>query len=136
MNIVSARRVAEFVNIQKTDARGRVTRAIIPGHKGVWYEVLIRRSMKDSVQVISTTCTCTKDKTPCKGNENQICYHSLAAIMAGAEKTKVRVSFCKSREAAEKLAHMGGTSHIVQSIQSQKEIWMNVKDLMKTTMAC
>jgi hypothetical protein len=92
--------------------------------------------MQDGVQVIATQCTCIKDKSPCKGNANNICYHSLAAILAGAEKTKVKVSFCKTKEAAEKLANIGGTSHIVQSLQSQKTIWMIAKDLIEATMAC
>ncbi len=136
MNIISAKRAAEFANIQKMDSRGRVTHALVPGHKGAWYEVLIRRYMQDGVQVIATQCTCIKDKSPCKGNANNICYHSLAAILAGAEKTKVKVSFCKTKEAAEKLANIGGTSHIVQSLQSQKTIWMIAKDLIEATMAC
>ena len=136
MNIVSAKRAAEFANIQKTDSRNRVTHALVPGHKGAWYEVLIRRYMQDGVQVIATQCICTKDKAPCKGNANNLCYHSLAAIIAGAEKTKVRVSFCKDKEAADKLVNIGGTSHIVRSIQSEKEIWMIAKDLIAASMPC
>jgi hypothetical protein len=136
MNTSSAKRVVEFVNIQKTDSRGRVTHALVPGHKGVWYEVLIRRHIQDGTQVITTQCTCMKDKSPCKGNLNKICYHSLAAIMAGAEKTKVRVSFCETKEAAGKLANIGGKQYIVQSLQSQKAIWMIARDLLEATMAC
>lgn len=136
MNIVSAKRASEFANIQKTDNRGRVIHALVPGHKGVWYEVLINRHLEDGQQVISTQCTSAKDKVPCKGNANHICYHSLAAIMAGAEKTKVKVSFCSSQESAEKLANIGGTTHVVRSQQSKKAIWMIAKDLMEATMAC
>jgi hypothetical protein len=128
MNIVSAKRAAEFANIQKTDNRGRVTSALVPGHGGTWYEVLIRRYKKKGVQVIGTSCTCTKDKTPCKGNANQLCYHSLAALLAGAEKTKVKISFCEDKEAAEKLTNIGGASYAVQSLQSDKTVWMIAKD--------
>jgi hypothetical protein len=136
MNITSAKRAAEFANIQKSDGRGRVTCALVPGHKGTWYEVLIRRFIQDGVQVIATQCTCTRDKQPCKGNTNQICYHSLAAILAGAEKTKVKVAFCKNKEAADKLANIGGTRHVVQSLQSQKMCWMVARDLVEATMPC
>jgi hypothetical protein len=136
MNIISAKRASEFANIHKTDSRGRVTHALVPGHRGAWYEVLVRRSIQNGVQVIATQCTCTKDKQPCKGNSNQICYHSLAAIMAGADKTKVKVAFCKTDKAAQKLANIGGVQYVVQSLQSHKTCWMVAKDLLEATMAC
>ena len=135
MNIVSAKRASEFTNIQKTDSRGRVTHALVPGHKGVWYEVLIKRYTKGGTQFVSTQCTCTKDMKPCKGNLNNICYHSLAAIIAGAEKTNVRVSFCETKDAAEKLTHIGGTSYVVHSLQSKKAAWM-IARVLGTTVPC
>lgn len=136
MNITSAKRASEFVNIQKTDSRGRVTHALVPGHRGVFYQVLITRHNNDGVETISTHCTCTKDKTPCKGNSNNICYHSLAAIMAGAEQTKVKVSFCNTKEAAAKLGNIGGIFYAFRSLQSKKTAWMIAKDLLEVSMAC
>lgn len=136
MNTVSAKRASEFVNIQKIDSRGRLIKALVPGHRGVWYEVTLSRRLKDGVQMISTQCLSVKDKLPCKGNANKICYHSLAAIMAGADKNKVKVSFCKDKESADKLVNMGGTSHIVQSIQSEQVVWMTAKDLIPAPMPC
>ena len=137
MNILSAKNAAEFANIQRMDSRGRATHVLVPGHNGVWYEVVIARHKYNGIQVISTKCTCVKDKTPCKGNINKLCYHSLAAILAGAKKTKVSVSFCKSKEGADKLANIAKVSPcMVQSQQSQNSIWMIAKDLLEATMAC
>ena len=136
MNVESARNAAEFTNSLKTDSRGRVTAGLVPGHNGKLYDVLLTRSKKDGVQIISTQCTCRNDKTPCKGNANQLCYHSLAAILAGAAKNKVRVAFCKTRESADKLSNIGGATCIVHSAQSQKEVWMSAKDLLEATMVC
>lgn len=136
MNIISARRAAEFTNILKTDSRGRVTAALVPGHNGKLYDVLVVRSKKDGIQVIGTQCVCRGDKSPCKGNANQLCYHSLAAILAGAEKTGVRVAFCKSQKAADKLSNIGGSTYIIYSAQSQKHVWMSAIDLLEATMVC
>lgn len=136
MNITSARRAAEFTNILKTDNRGRVTAALVPGHNGSIYEVLLKRTKKDGVQIVTTQCTCRNDKQPCKGNAHQLCYHSLAAILAGANKNKVRIAFCEDQESADKLSNIGGTTYAVQSQQSQKTVWMSVKDLLEATMVC
>jgi hypothetical protein len=136
MNIISAKRASEFVNIQKTDSRGRVTQALVPGHRGVFYQVLVTRHNHDGVETISTHCTYAKDKLPCKGNSNNICYHSIAAIMAGADKTKVKVSFCNTKEAAEKLGNIGGIFYSFRSLQSKKTVWLIAKDLLEVSMPC
>jgi hypothetical protein len=136
MNIESARGASEFTNILKTDSRGRLIAALVPGHNGKMYEVTLHRTVKEGTQTIGTKCVCQNDGSDCKGNANQICYHSLAAILAGAKKTKVKVAFCKTREDADKLSNIGGDSYLLESVQSQKTAWMSVKDLLTTTMIC
>lgn len=136
MNTESARSASEFTNILKTDNRGRLLTALVPGHNGKVYEVSLKRFVKNGIQGIGTKCVCHSDNVDCKGNANQICYHSLAAILAGANKIKVKVAFCKTKEDADKLSNIGGDTYLLESVQSQKEAWMSVKDLTASTMVC
>lgn len=136
MNIASAKRASEFVNIQKMDKRGRVTVALVPGHKGAWYKVIVSRKSIKGSQIMATKCECITDKAPCKGNSNKLCYHSLAAIMASANKTKTKVSFCNTQKSASKLTNMGGSIFVVKSAQSDKEAWVVVEDQTEIFLPC
>jgi uncharacterized Zn finger protein len=121
MNVTSARRVAEFVNINEKDDFNRATSALVPGHKGKVYEVKIQRT--SSGRMLSS-CKCGGKN--CPGSENAICYHVLATLIASASnlKPKVRLSFCETKEAAQALVNIAGRKFSLKSKQSGKQVWV------------
>ena len=65
--------------------------------------------------------------TPCKGNGSGVCYHTFAAIIAGAAAKGNRVAFCESQVAAERLSHLGGSLYKVTSGQGKGQVWAVVQ---------
>jgi hypothetical protein len=120
MNLTSARKVAEFVNITKTDEYNRVTEAIVPGHGSKSYTVKIKRTSRGKM---TATCICS-DGSDCPGSKNSICYHSLAALISSAARAKVRLSFCSSKTNAQNLANIAGKQFSLTSKQSGKQVWV------------
>lgn len=128
MNIVSARKAHEFVNIINVDNKGRVTKAIVPGHKGRSYEVRIGRRGS----VVSAKCFCKSDDSDCKGNSGGVCYHVGAALLSSASKLvpKVKVAFCNNKTDAQKLVNIAGKMFLLRSAQSGKQVWVVVAQVL------
>lgn len=122
MNVISARKAHEFVDMVNVDNKGRITKAIVPGHKGRSYEVRIARRGG----VILAQCFCKSNNSECKGNSNSICYHVGAVLLASASRliTKVKISFCNNKLNAQKLANISGKIFLLRSRQSDKQIWI------------
>lgn len=128
MNINSAKRAEEFVNILRADKKGRITRATVPGHKGKMYAVTIRRSRG------VMTSTCVTGGEECQGNKHNLCYHTIAALLASGNRgvPKVKLAFCDTEEHAQNLANLGGRYFPLRSAQSGKEAWV-VASLVEST---
>lgn len=136
MNIKSARRAQEFVNITTADNLNRVTTALVPGHNGKIYEVNISRTSRGGMV---STCKCQADGNDCPGSKNVICYHVLAALISSAAKLKpkVRLSFCDTKEAAQALVNMAGRMFPLKSKQSGKQVWaVAVQDVDPNELLC
>jgi cysteine sulfinate desulfinase/cysteine desulfurase-like protein len=136
MNVRSARRAAEFVNIMESDALNRVTCAAVPGHNGKTYEVRIARTTRGGML---STCKCQVDGSDCPGSKNNMCYHVLAALVSSAArlKPKVRLSFCETKEAAQALVNIAGRMFPLKSKQSSKQVWaVAVQDIDPNELLC
>jgi hypothetical protein len=136
MNVKSARRVAEFVNIIEADTLNRVTCASVPGHNGKTYEVRIARTSRGGML---STCKCQADGGDCPGSKNAICYHVLAALVSSGARLnpKVRVAFCETKDAAQALVNIAGRMFPLKSKQSGKQIWaVAVQDIDPKQLLC
>jgi hypothetical protein len=136
MNVKSARRAQEFVNIAESDSLNRVTRAIVPGHNGKSYEVRIARTTRGGML---STCKCQPSGEDCPGSKNTICYHVLAALISSGTKLKpkVRLSFCETKEAAQALVNIAGRMFPLKSKQSGKQVWaVAVQDIDPNELLC
>lgn len=131
MNIVSARKAYEFVNVIDVDSKGRVTKAVVPGHKGRSYEVKINRKGNS----VLASCHCKSDNSDCKGNSSGVCYHVGAALLLSASKLfpKVKVAFCNSKSDAQKLVNIAGKMFSLYSTQSEKQIWVVVVQVLDSS---
>ena len=120
-----AKAAAQFSKILARDVSGRVTSVLTPGSEGKQYRVILRRNGH-----ITTECQCQTSigDVACEGNKVSVCYHSLTALIVSAEAKDGQVSFCESKDDADKLAHTGRTVSRVTSHQCEgAELWMAVR---------
>ena len=97
---------------------------LVPGSNGKRY--LVTRRKGETIFRCDLDCG-GNGLTPCKGNKRGLCYHSLAAILAGAQTKRKEVAFCETHKAAETLKNLGGKIYEVTSAQSRKSVWAVIK---------
>ena len=128
MNKSSARNVSEFCDIRARDAEGRATIVFVPGHEGREYFVFIHRNGALKVR-------CNEPgpwgNQGCKGSLKHFCYHMLAALEFAAADQGMTLSWCESKEDAERLARIDGKVFHARSLQSDAEVWGVVKSSKK-----
>jgi hypothetical protein len=121
MNTKSARNASEFVYILSRDKNGKARTAIVPGHEGKRYHVILRRA----AGCISGECHVYTEHgigDACKGNTHGLCYHVLAAMIYSSEQCG-SLAVCASESDAKRRAHLGGDAVRLQSCQSNKIAW-------------
>ena len=124
MNKSSARNVSEFCDIRARDAEGRATIVFVPGHEGREYFVFIHRN--DALKVrCNQPGPCGNHG--CEGSRKHFCYHMLAALEFTAADQGMTLSWCESKEDAERLARIDGKVFHARSLQSDAEVWGVVK---------
>lgn len=126
MNIQSARKVAEFVQVLKSDDEDRPYLFLVPGHQGRRYQVELERNGG-----LRAHCRCMTSAPPgqyCKGNFHTVCYHIGAACLVAAETQGKVLSWCDNEDDAERLARVGGEVFAVRSAQSGTSAWGVVRE--------
>ena len=124
MNMTSARKVAEFVNLCDFDEKNRVVTALVPGHQSNWYNVPFERLTINNEKIIKVHCSNHETGEQCKGNLSSICYHCIAALIHAAGKKGFSLSFCSKQDKAEKLLRLDGCIVPIISALSQKKQWI------------
>jgi len=69
----------------------------------------------------------------CAGSRKYFCYHMLAALEFAAADQGMTLSWCESKEDAERLARIDGKVFHARSLQSDAEVWGVVKGGEKQT---
>ena len=108
-----ARAIAPFAKVMD---KGEV---YVPGNDAKIYSVIVKRRNGN----ILTECRLlTGNGTiPCRGNSYSVCYHSLAAVIALANKGGYKVMLCHSKSSAAKVKNIvNGKVVSVTSRQSHK----------------
>lgn len=102
-----AKFMAEFSKIQKRDRHNRITVVVVPASKASQNMVIIRRSVKDGMPIISAECAkhvAGNNLIGCPGNHKGFCRHSLAAVRVALADQGFKPLFRRSLEDAIKLA--------------------------------
>lgn len=120
-----ARYAVHFAKVAQRNSNGQASKVLVPGSEMKRYETILRRNG-------CIECECNLETgsgyNRCNGNSVSICYHSICALIVAAETRGKVVSFCEFEDDARRLAHTGGDAYQVKSSQSQKSLWMVVKD--------
>lgn len=94
-----------FAKVLQRDAYNRVVKVLVPGSEGKHYQVIIRRTPYLSVELLlDTSMGLVKPHFAYR----YITYHAMATLMIAAEENDYRLSWCASREDAERLSRIGG----------------------------
>ena len=125
-----ARAAAEFAAILKRNKNGQPTVIQVPGHSGKRYEQFIRRNdHRKSGLTVECQLETGFGHILCPGNSNgTICYHSIAAIEVVVKDCSMKVSWCQTKEIADKLARLGGRAYPVYSWNGTGILYAVIKE--------
>jgi len=121
MNKELARAAAPFVHRLGKNSwlvQGREGRRYLVQRQGLAYRCNLVKNPKKILR-------------PCYGSTFSICYHVGAAILKGAAEKGNEVSFCNSKEDAERLSRFGGQVFEIKSSQSGKSMHVVVRERRK-----
>ena len=124
MNVKSARNAKEFIKVIGRDDRGRITKAIVPGHEARQYTVTVNRGKTVTCHCVLNQQQVGDDIHECIGNKGKaICYHCLAVLMLAGEEIQAEVVET-DWEARRKVNELRGKSVQVFSAQGTGTVWM------------
>lgn len=119
--------ILPLMRVLQRDARGRITKALIPGSEGKRYSVILRRVQAH----IETQCYLDINGTttePCPGNTYHVlCYHVQATLLKAAREAGFQhVAFCYKLKSARKLLNLGTYQYVqmIWSRQSKRAVYM------------
>jgi len=97
---------------------------LVPGSEGRRYEVrrLTKSNSFECHRLVGSN-PAGFGRHPCLGNSYSLCYHVLAACYDAAAEKKLKIAFCESQNAAQRLSRLGGKVYRIRSAQSGKSVW-------------
>lgn len=127
--VKKAKAAAKFSAVMTRGKKdGLVRTIVVPGSQGKQYHIILRRYKTRAGKVFKITTECrviagNNGHVTCPGNSNGcVCYHSMAAILTMAN--GYNVSFCSSREDANRLSHINnGRVGILASHQGKGRLF-------------
>jgi len=122
--VEEARALARFAKIH--DDNGRKFTVTMTGHDDKRYMVILKwiKTGKDWALESECLLDTSHGHEACKGNRFNVCYHTMAAVIAVANSHKTKVAFTVNAEDAFRLANLKKSAHRVISRQSVEYIWM------------
>ena len=108
---------------------GKTAVVSVPGHDGKTYTVILRRS--GSTMTAECLLKTSIGDKPCQSGE-RMCYHSMAAMMVVASKSKIAVSMAKTADAAARLSRISKASKFTLARHnSDNSIFVVAKKVVK-----
>lgn len=122
--IDEARALARFAKIIRDT--GGVFEIQLPGHQAKRYRVILRWVKTGKDWILQSECGVETHcgHMDCKGNQFNVCYHTIAAVIAMAESHKKQVSFAATEAKATKLVNIKNRAVRLLSKQSFEYIWV------------
>ena len=123
--VKEARALAKFAKIVKDN--GKVFEVLLPGHEAKNYRVILKwLKTTGGEYILQSECHlhCGFGWRDCRGNSYNVCYHSLAAVVAIAEAHDANVAFALTEKDANRLVNMNTNANRLISKQSVKCVWI------------
>ena len=124
--IAEARALAKFAKIQRDT--GKVFDVILPGHEAKKYRVILKWKRTGKDYILQSECNLETGigLKPCKGNQFNVCYHVLAAIIAVAKAHGSEVAFATNEADAKRMVNLDKykSANRLLSVQSVEYVWV------------